>query len=861
MLYKEITLPFSSAFKKIPSVVFDIIFYCIVGFTFLGCINLFAKQGLLILISLVLSVVYVILKGKVLISITTLLVIAFAISYSIPAFVYYRDLFFTTLLYSFALVIYVQFFNCFENKKKFLIGLGIAYVAGLFVSFIFTAIMTFWTQGGAFGGEVANNFWTQGLISRTGVSLYQMGFIGGSFSLLLFKSKYRKWFTIPIFLFFIVFSTWFSLVIGNRSFLLAMAILLYAILIIKALLSKKWIKWFVLLIIYTFVVLGVLILVILVNKGVVTIPPELLKIPAINRLFTVNPMEGRPEIIQRFFSEFYKYPFGNYSLQINNGYVHNFLLDFYTFGGVFSFLLALAFFVFLIIFIVRFIRIKNVRVFEKAIIIGVIIGLIGIGLSEPIYQANPNCATFIFLAFLYMKDVCSKAKKIDKEYIIDGEPCIDYVEEGDMPLIVESNTTNNEAVECCPVDETCETIIKSSSKNKNAKAVCAVILITFNKPEALSNSFNNLLDVNFLKKKVDLIVSIDNSGDDSVENVAKSLKWPHGDLIIRTFSKRQGLKNHVLHCLEYADKYDAVFLLEDDIYYSESMFAYGYGAAKFYEDNPDIAGISLYNFQGNWQNWAFRFEPFNNGYDSYFVRLAQSWGEVITTNQWKNFKKWFDENKEFVKDDKNVPSINKWPDSSWLKFFDRYCFLNNKFFVYPYVSVVTNCNGVGIHNTKTINDFQTELQGSKTQYNFQPFDYSNPKMIYYDEYFYPLWINDCVDVSSDELTIDFFCTRPKNSYKKFVLTAGYFGKKFIKSWSLSLHPIELSIINNVQGEGIYLYESSLIKKKKPKLYNALNYSLRTSDWRRIKFYGLKLFFKTYFGLFKKRFFKLLKAKK
>ena len=374
----------------------------------------------------------------------------------------------------------------------------------------------------------------------------------------------------------------------------------------------------------------------------------------------------------------------------------------------------------------------------------------------------------------------------------------------------------------------------------------AVLLIAYDKADALKNSFENLLKVDYLGKKVDLIISIDYSGKEEVNEMAKSLDWPFGDKIVRAFKERQGLKNHILQCFEYAEEYEVLFLLEDDIYCSKAMFSYGYNAAKFYDDDDNIAGISLYGFQGNWQNWAFRFEPFQSGYDNYFMRLAQSWGEVVTTKQWLSFKKWFENNKEFIKDDINVASINRWPESSWLKYFHRYCFINNKFFIYPYISVVSNGNGVGIHNFKTCNDFQVELQGVSKQYKFQKFDIGDPKTIIYDEYMNPIWLKHYLEYKPDELTIDLWCTKRKSQLSKYVLTAGYYGKNYLKSYSLSLHPIELSIIDNVEGEGIYIYESKYVIKKKPKLYNLMNYSLRTSDWRRIKFYSTKLFFKTLF---------------
>ena len=96
---------------------------------------------------------------------------------------------------------------------------------------------------------------------------------------------------------------------------------------------------------------------------------------------------------------------------------------------------------------------------------------------------------------------------------------------------------------------------------------------------------------------INLIFSIDNSGTNVVENFAKKYNWPYGPKTIRTFNERQGLKKHILQCGDYTEQYDIVVALEDDIYVSDSMYLYAYQAAEFYEDEDNVAGISLYSFQ------------------------------------------------------------------------------------------------------------------------------------------------------------------------------------------------------------------------------------------------------------------------
>ena len=746
MLYKSLILPFNKLFSKIPKIVFDILFWSIIGFVFLGCINFLGKQGIFIIISLFLMMTYVVLKSKIVISLPIILSFLFALSYSVPVFIYTRSYFSTALLYSFCLPIIAEYFEVFEDKKKLTVWLLSAFIGGLFVSFLLMIISTYWRQGGDLSGDVINTFWDNNLMSRTGLSLYEIAAIAVLFVCLCFKNYFRKWYTLPLISLALIFCFIVSLRVGNRSFLVPFALVVYVVLVFKYFQPKGKAIWTVLLILFHVLFVGFFIIYMLYNYQVIKLPESLLKIKIFDRLFNLSVAEGRPNLIGEFFTKFYKYPFGNLNNNLERPFVHNIILDFYAFGGIAPFVIGTTFFVFLFIKLFHFSSSKYHSQFTKALLFCLVMSVFALAMVEPIYQGNANCPNTLFIIFLYLL----YAEKEDKKLKEQNAPTYDELEAANA----EKEVSKDDGLYSIPVFT--QKIVNPSES--------AIILIAYDKPEALEHSFKNLLTVDYLGKKVDLVISIDNSGNNKVVEMAKTLKWPFGNKFIRTFKERQGLKKHILQCFQYAEVYNVLFLLEDDIYVSKAMFAYGYNAAKFFDNSQSIAGISLYNFQGNWQDWSLRFEPYNSGFDNYFMKLAQSWGEVITTKQWLRFKTWYEQNKKFIKDERNVESINHWPESSWLKYFDRYCFTQDKYFVYPYVSVATNCNGAGIHNVETINDFQVELQTEVKNYKFQPFNKLNSSTIIYDEYMNPTWLYNYLGYKRNELTIDLWCTKRRKQF-------------------------------------------------------------------------------------------------
>lgn len=359
----------------------------------------------------------------------------------------------------------------------------------------------------------------------------------------------------------------------------------------------------------------------------------------------------------------------------------------------------------------------------------------------------------------------------------------------------------------------------------------AIVLVCYNRITGLKRLTESLLRASYAgRQDIDLIFSIDNSGSNIVEEFAKEFEWPNGKKIIRTFEKRQGLKNHILQCGDFTKQYDIIAVLEDDLMVSDSFYYYAYQAADFYWDDDSIAGISLYTFQKNWLNWHLRFEPMKTGFDSFFMKVAMSWGQVWISNKWSKFKIWYEDHKEFTRVDTIPEYLNEWPESSWLKYHTRYCIENDKYFIYPYTSLSTNFSDAGTHANRTTNDHQVEMQFHKTEYLFPI--YSEDAVVY-DEYMDRMHLSKVLNMREDDLTVDFFGTKRQNQYKRFLLSTEKKDFKIVSKYALSVRPIEAAVILSLEGEGIYLYDTTINQKNQYPFnpsYELELYNLRSREF-------------------------------
>ena len=353
------------------------------------------------------------------------------------------------------------------------------------------------------------------------------------------------------------------------------------------------------------------------------------------------------------------------------------------------------------------------------------------------------------------------------------------------------------------------------------------------------NSISRLLEslsrADYGTDKVNLIISIDNSGSDNVESYVKKLQWDFGDKIIKTYPERLGLRKHILTCGDYLKDYDAIAVLEDDIYVSPNFYNYMKQAVDFYKDEENIAGISLYSHL--WSEYNDRpFVPEKSKYDVFFMQFPQSWGQVWMKKQWFAFRDWYEKNNEPIIEQANIPrNVSNWPESSWLKYHIKYCIENNKYFIYPYVALSTNFTDIGQHAIDRTKTYHVPMvYNIFSDYRFATF--RDNEAVYYDAFFEREGMGKYIGIDDGELCVDLYGGKNKGLYKKYLLTMEKCDYKVLQSYALELRPHEVNIIYAVQGNEIFLYDTSILDKnnnKKDMEIVKWYYDVRTTNYRQM----------------------------
>jgi len=339
----------------------------------------------------------------------------------------------------------------------------------------------------------------------------------------------------------------------------------------------------------------------------------------------------------------------------------------------------------------------------------------------------------------------------------------------------------------------------------------AIVVAAYNRAASLSRLLASLSNA-FYTKNTKLIISIDKSNNDDVLEIASEFLWQHGEKEIIAHKKNLGLRKHILKCGDLTNLYESVVILEDDLYVSPYFYQYASHAINYYQDEKSVAGVSLYSNSFN-HTAQLPFTPLLDGHDIYFMQLAASWGQAWTRSQWGLFKAWYDQEPILI-DIKDIPkNILEWPETSWLKYFNAYLILKNKFFVFPRQSFTTNFSDTGTHHKNISSLFQVPLSYGNHSSSFSDFSSSSAK---YDSYCEIL--PDCINTLTDNLSkinycLDIYGEKPINSLLEYVITSKPC-KSYIKSYGLQLKPPELNVLENIKGTNIVLAKKSDIISNK-----------------------------------------------
>lgn len=329
----------------------------------------------------------------------------------------------------------------------------------------------------------------------------------------------------------------------------------------------------------------------------------------------------------------------------------------------------------------------------------------------------------------------------------------------------------------------------------------AICVISYNRPLSTKRCLEAINKAYYGDDSVDLIISIDYSGQNDVEKVANNFNWKYGEKRVVAHSKNLGLRKHVLSCGDFTQEYDGLIVLEDDIFVAPSFFQYAKSCVNEYFENESIAGISLYSFHINYHNFL-PFTPETSDSDVFLMQNAQSWGQIWMKKQWNAFKIWYENNSDQFPEMPHLPrSICRW-EKSWLKYHTRYCIEEKKYFVYPYVSQSTCFSDVGEHTNISNTLMQVPIgRNIKSNYRLNP-------TIKYDAFFENMALPEFMGYRSNETCIDLYGEKDNRENKRYWLSRKIMDFGIVKSFALELKPIENNILFDIKGSGIFLYDTA-----------------------------------------------------
>lgn len=379
----------------------------------------------------------------------------------------------------------------------------------------------------------------------------------------------------------------------------------------------------------------------------------------------------------------------------------------------------------------------------------------------------------------------------------------------------------------------------------------AIVSVGYNRLNSQRRVLESIRKADYTQyDNVPLVISIDCSGDEALYEYVRSFEWPYGDKYVFIREKRMGLKEHIFACADLTQYFKGVILLEDDLYVAKDFYNYIVQMDKAYGECDKVASIALYSNEMNGFCWL-PLVRMRNESDVFADQSICSWGEFWNTRMWREFREWYDKT-EIKWEELDMPhQIKEWT-KAWSKFFYAYMLNNDKYSIYPYTALSTNFSDAGEHGDANNTIVQVSLQQGVKKYNVLPFK----DLIKYDVYSNNLGLVAALNISLSDLCLDLYGIRPNDFNKRYYLTVRSLPYKVIKSYGLYMRPQELNVIEDVPGNDIFLYDTS-VKAKRPKIDFGKNllYHLHGFNYRYMLPAGIKQF-KVLFKRFAHKYLKI-----
>lgn len=381
----------------------------------------------------------------------------------------------------------------------------------------------------------------------------------------------------------------------------------------------------------------------------------------------------------------------------------------------------------------------------------------------------------------------------------------------------------------------------------------ALIVTACHRTEPLNRLLTSLTKALYPSQPVTLIISIDKSDTEAPAALAGDFQWPYGDKEVVLHPSHLGLLKHQLYVLGLAEKYNDLIILEDDLVVSPYFYNFAQQALAFYENVPEVAGVSLYHYSLS-ESSLIRFEPVDDGRSVYFMQYPSSWGYAISKKHALSFLESYAKG-NLKSHNKEPLFIKNWPPQSWKRYMVSYLMVKDSFFVFPRLSLTTNFSPVGTHTPCAMELFQVPLQTQDVPYRFIPFVKSKAV---YDSYFemIPACLNKYTSLFAAynyELDLQGVKDLPASDAPYVLTTRRTSQSQF--SFSSAMKPLLLNIVFNEAGKDIFFTLKNHVTEKPRNIHyghadyiHRFTYKMLAGRFSFLKYvyfyviYDLKLFF-------------------
>ena len=336
------------------------------------------------------------------------------------------------------------------------------------------------------------------------------------------------------------------------------------------------------------------------------------------------------------------------------------------------------------------------------------------------------------------------------------------------------------------------------------KQKIAIVVVGYNRLDSIQRLLGSLLKAKYPETDIPLCISIDASGCEELYEYVRQFEWPFGEKYVNIQQERLGLRNHIIKCGDFTQRFKGIILLEDDIYVSEYFYQYVLDVVDYYYDDERIAGFSLYkNEVAN--PHMLQVTTMNDGSDCFLRQSVASWGQCWTDKQWKGFRQWYDNLEDESLNDVDMPLMVKSWKKAWSKFYIAYEIVNGKYFVFPNVSHTTCFSDAGENNSENSNIGQANLLCGPKIYNFRPFE----ELVKYDNYGCNTGLYKWLGLSKEEVCLNINGNNLNVGKKRYMLSTYPLPYKVVKEYGLKMRPIELNVKDNIPGTGLFLYDTTV----------------------------------------------------